>query len=108
MAFKLPFKNTPMSGQVRTLIYEEGGDWYGVALEFNIVEVGDSPQEVMVMLSEAIDGYIETASKKKLSIGVLNQKVNELYDMLWQAGEDNKTQKQKVYSTGLQPINSFA
>jgi predicted RNase H-like HicB family nuclease len=108
MTFKLPFKNTPMSGQVRTLIYQEDGIWYGVALEFNIVEVGDSPQEVMIMLNEAIEGYIEAATKKKLSIAVLNQKVDKMFDQLWESGEENKSKKQRVYSTGLQPIVNFA
>lgn len=102
------FKNTPHNGQVRTLIYEEGGLWYGVALEFNIVESGDSPQEVMIMLDEAIRGYVETALKKKLSIGVLNQPVNQSYDKLWRSNEHKKSSKQKVYSTGLHPLTALA
>lgn len=105
---KRGFKNTPYSGQVRTLIYEEGGVWYGVALEFNIVETGDSPQEVMIMLDEAIAGYVETAHKKKLSIGVLNQSVDSFFEELWISGQEKKNQKQKVYSTGRQPLAAFA
>lgn len=102
------FKNTPHSGQVRTLIYEEEGVWYGVALEFNIVEVGDSPQEVMIMLDEAIAGYVETAHKKKLSIGVLNQEVDADLDLLWTTGEASKAAKQNIYSRGQQPLAAFA
>ena len=99
------FKNTPYSGQVRTLIYEEEGTWYGVALEFNIVETGDTPQEVMIMLDEAIAGYIEAVNKTKVSMGILNQDVDSVFENLWQNGEKLKNSgKQKVYSTGRQPI----
>jgi predicted RNase H-like HicB family nuclease len=102
------FKNTPYNGEVRTLIYQEDDTWYGVALEFNIVETGSNPQEVMIMLDEAIAGYIEATYKTKMSIGVLNQKVNELFDTLWKTGEAMKESKQKVYSAGRQPLAAFA
>ncbi len=42
--------NTHRSGSVRSIIFREKGEWFGVALEFNIVEAGDSPEEVMMLL----------------------------------------------------------
>lgn len=105
MAYKPSFKNTSYQGNVRTLIYEEGGVWYGVALEFNIVESGDSPQEVMVLLAEAINGYVEATNIAKSSISVLNQEVDPLFEKLWDYDHKGKSKfRQKVYSAGRQPI----
>lgn len=105
----MSFKNTSYSGNVRTLIYEENGTWYAVALEFNIVETGDSPQEVMLLLNEALSGYVEAAHKAKSSIGVLNQAVNPLFDKLWSIDhETTGKRKQRVYNAGTQSIAALA
>jgi len=91
------------------VIFEEDGEWVGVALEFNIVETGDSPQEVSVLLDEAIIGYIEAAQKAKLSIGVLNQEVDPKYEELWDAGNsDIETDRNRVYRVSAQPIASLS
>ncbi len=107
----MAFKNTPYSGKVRTVIYQHEGEWYGAALEFNVIESGDSPQEVMILLDEAIQGYVETAHKAKLS-SVLNQEVDSTLDTLWHAGQNAKKSKvprqHKIYSAGSQSIPAFA
>ena len=59
----MSFLNTTHSGSVRNVIFQENGEWFAVALEFNIVETGDSPQEVMVLLDTAIKGYVDSARK---------------------------------------------
>ncbi|HEX2792374.1 MAG TPA: hypothetical protein VHO23_01485 [Candidatus Paceibacterota bacterium] len=101
----MPFLNTRHTGSVRSLIYEEDGEWFGVALEFNIVETGDSPQEVSVLLDEAILGYIEAAQKNKLSISVLNQDTDPVYESLWEAGNSEKEEERKrVYKVSAQTI----
>lgn len=105
----MSFLNTPYSGSVRTVIFEEGGEWFGAALEFNIVEKGDSPQEVMMLLDNAVKGYVEASGKSKLSMGVLNQEVDPEYEALWgqDASEYGRAGK-KVYSVSTQPLAALA
>lgn len=76
--------NIPKKGVVRTIIFKDGGSWYGVALEFNIVESGDDFDVVMFNLQEAIRGYVE--SQKKIKGGryyPLNQKPVAEYEEMW-------------------------
>ncbi len=94
---------------MRNVIFQERGTFYGAALEFNIVERGDSPQEVMLLLDDAIKGYVESAQKNKLSISVLNQLVDPEYEALWCAGQDgSKKIGRRVYSTSSQSIAALA
>lgn len=79
----MKYRNTLQKGSVRTIIFKEGKEWFGVALEFNIVETGDDPREVMIALDEAIRGYVISARKGKLRPLVLNQKADEEYERLW-------------------------
>jgi predicted RNase H-like HicB family nuclease len=76
--------NTPTKGQVRCIIFREGDTWYGVALEFNIVESGDSFDVVNFNLQEAIQGYVASQRKTKGSrVSPLNQKPDKEYENLW-------------------------
>ncbi len=95
--------NTPQKGQIRSIIFKEGDTWYGVALEFNIVEEGDDPREVMVMLDEAIRGYVESAKQARLGSSVLNQEVDPEYEQMWQNLQQNKAVKSpiQVYNTSI-------
>ena len=105
LAGTMAFKNTLRNGQVRNVIFKEGDSFFGAALEFNIVEQGDSPQEVMLLLDEAVKGYVESAQKNKLSISVLNQDVDPEYESLWNAGRKGSQKgKRRVYSTSSQSI----
>ena len=45
----------------------------------NIVESGDNPIEVLAMLFEAAEGYVESARKIKSQPSILNQKTDEEY-----------------------------
>ena len=102
-------KNTLENGQIRVIIFQEGNIWYGVALEFNIVESGDDPREVMLMLDEAIRGYVEATKKEKLSISVLNQETNSEYEKLWENAQAKKADTpSNVYISGLFPFSSLA
>lgn len=96
----MKYKNTLKNGKVRYIIFKEGDTWYGVALEFNIVEEGDNPLQVMASLFEAIQGYVETAQKLKLRPMPLNQKPDEEYQKLW-----DKLEKEKEKS--VMPKNIF-
>ncbi|MDO8522196.1 MAG: hypothetical protein Q7S08_02830 [bacterium] len=76
--------NTANKGKVRTIIFKEGDTWYGVALEFNIVESGDDAEVVNFNLQEAIQGYVESQKKIKGSrVSPLNQKSDVEYEKLW-------------------------
>ncbi|MCX6718257.1 MAG: hypothetical protein NTY81_01475 [Candidatus Staskawiczbacteria bacterium] len=80
----MSYKNTLKKGSVRYVIFKEADTWYGVALEFNIVEEGKDPLKVMSSLFEAIQGYVETAQKLKLRPMPLNQKPDTEYQKLWE------------------------
>jgi len=105
----MAFKNTLRKGQVRNVIFKDGNAFYGAALEFNIVEVADSPQEAMLLLDEAMKGYVEVARKHKLPISVLNQQADPDYLALWNAGQKGAaTTGRQVYSTSSQSIAALA
>ncbi len=86
----MKIKNTLQKGAIRTIIFREGNTWFGVALEFNIVEVGDSPQEVMILLDEAIRGYVISARKAKVRSHILNQTPDPMYEKMWSRLEQHK------------------
>lgn len=102
----MKYKNTLNKGSVRIIIFRENHTWYGVALEFNIVEEGDNPFEVMALLDEALKGYIETARKLKLRPHPLNQKPDPEYQELWNKLEERKREKisKPVYFWGRTPF----
>ncbi len=84
----MKYRNTLQKGSVRNIIFRQGKVWFGVALEFNIVETGDDAQEVMILLEEAVRGYLASARKGKLNAAVLNQKSEPEYENLW-LGKNN-------------------
>ena len=101
--------NTTQKGSIRCIIFREGDTWYGVALEFNIVESGNDPREVMLLLDEAMRGYIKGVSKAKLSYSVLNQKTDPEYEQLWSRIESKKPIRSplKVYSSASVMVTSL-
>jgi len=101
----MKYKNTLNKGSVRYIIFKEDGVYYGVALEFNIIEEGDNPTEVMASLFQSIEGYIETARKIKSRPMPLNQKTDVEYEEMWDKLKSNKKLKQQeVYSFGYNPF----
>lgn len=69
---------------VRCITFKDGDTWYGVALEFNIVEAGDDAEVARINLEEAMKGYVETQQKIKGSrVSPLNQKPDKEYESLW-------------------------
>ncbi len=74
-------KNTLEKGSVRYVVFKENNVWYAVGLEFNIVESGDTPQESLLLLFEALIGYIEAARKIKFK-NVLNQEIDPEYEKM--------------------------
>ena len=96
----MKYKNTLQKGSVRFIIFREGDTWYGVCLDFNIVEAGDTPQEATLLLSEAIEGYLESARKVKARPYILNQKPDPEYEEMWDRIEEKKTLSKEVFSFG--------
>ena len=94
-------KNILQKGSVRYIVFREEDTWYAVGLEFNIVESGDTPREALLLLFEAIQGYVESARRVKARPGILNQKTDKEYEKLWDTLEERKTpKKQEVYTFG--------
>ncbi len=85
------------------MIFKKGHTWYGVALELNIVETGNDPREVGLMLGEAMHEYVEVALHIKASPKVLNQKTSPEYEKLWKQLETKTTTKATptVYTSGF-------
>ena len=75
--------NNLPQGSVRYIVFKEDSAWFAVALEFNIVESGDDPQEALILLFEAIKGYIASAVKNNIASEVLYQVPAEEYENLW-------------------------
>ncbi len=102
----MKYKNTLKKGSIRTIIFQEDNEWFGVALEFNIVEHGNDPREVMIMLDEAIRGYVQSARKANLGLHVLNQTPDVEYESLWKKLEAKKFTLSpiRVHSFGLRAL----
>lgn len=100
--------NSFKQGKIRVLVFRERGVWYGAALELNIVESGDDPREVLLMLDEAIRGYIRSAQKTK-NVSLLNQKPDSEYEKLWSNVQVNKPIPSpiQVYSANAMMISSL-
>ncbi len=101
-------KNNLQKGSVRYIVFKDGATWYAVALEFNIVESGDDPREVLMLLFEAIQGYIKSAGKAKIRPHILNQKTDKEYEEMWAALKKKKRPKIKsplsIYTFGQRPL----
>ena len=97
-------KNTPKQGSFRYIVFKDGNTWYAVALEFNIVESGDTHEEAYILLQNAVNGYIESLNKVKglRDYSPLNQKPADEYEKLWDLLEKKKPipSPYKVHSFG--------
>ena len=98
------YKNTLQRGSVRVLVFREDDVWYAAALEFNIVEAGDTPNEALVLLFEAVRGYLESAKKIKARPNILNQSVDREYEQKWNVGMGAKRQPESIFFTGRMNI----
>jgi hypothetical protein len=94
-------KNTLQRGSVRYIVFRENNEWYAAGLEFNIVESGSTPQEAILLLFEALSGYVESARKINARPYILNQKSDIEYEQMWQNIHNNKVGvDKKVYTSG--------
>jgi hypothetical protein len=86
-------KNSLQKGSVRYVVFREQGTWYAAGLEFNIVESGTTSQEALLLLFEAMEGYLEIARKVKVRPHVLNQVVDREYETMWTNFNSQKYQR---------------
>ena len=104
----MKYKNTLQKGSVRYIVFKEAGQWYAVGLEFNIVEFGNDPREVLLSLFEGIQGYLSAARKVKARPYILNQKSDPEYEQLWKALEagnkESVSNKLQVATFGRQAL----
>lgn len=84
------FSNTAQKGSVRYIVFKEEDTWYGVGLEFNIVESGDDPRVVLFNLFEAMSGYVESFKKSNARPHPLNQQADKEYEELWNLLQENQ------------------
>ena len=102
----MKYKNTLKKGSVRFLIFRDGGSYFGVALEFNVMVEASSPQEAYIFLNEAAQGYLEAAQKVKLRPGVLNQKTDPEYEKMWDEYKNRKVKEKYESIVNKLPIFS--
>lgn len=88
--YTMKCKNTLQKGSIRYIVFREAKTWYAVGLEFNIVEAGDDPREVLLSLLEAIQGYAKSAKKVKARPHILNQVADPEYEKLWKQLQERK------------------
>lgn len=81
------FKNTLQKGSVRYVVFKEKDTFFGVALEFNLIIEAATQIEAIVLLNEAVQGYLESARKFKLRPYVLNQVADSEYEKMWQGAQ---------------------
>lgn len=93
------FKNTLQKGSVRYVVFKEKDTFFAVALEFNVVVEGASQIEAIVLLNEAIAGYLGSARKFKLRPHVLNQAVDSEYEKMWQDAQKSDVKRSATRST---------
>lgn len=86
-------QNTLARGRYRWIIFKDGKEWVGAALEFNIIVTGDDPRVVEADLQEAAVGYLEAVRKLKgmrpqQMAGILNQTPDESYEARYVAAQE--------------------
>ena len=106
-------KNSSKKRKVRSLIFWDNDDstWYAVALEFNLVESGDTPGEAMGMLTRAMQGYLAAVRKEKFPAKFLNKKASTEYEKLWkqsQAAKPSKKIENTIFSSSVISLPSLA
>lgn len=102
----MKYRNTLQKGSVRYLVFKDKDTFFGVALEFNIVVEGTHPMEALLLLHEAVAGYLETARKVKILPHILNQKPDPEYEKMWQEYQGRKLKEKYEHIVRGLPIFS--
>lgn len=102
------FKNTIQKGNFRSIVFKEGGVWYAVALEFNLIIDANDPETAFFSLLQLAKDYIDVVKENNLRPFALNQVPQKEYLDLWY--KLNKNEKipspyQEVYQYGVNSIS---
>lgn len=100
--------NTPAQTAIRYLVFKEDNAWYAVALELGIVVDGETPEETLLSLFEAINGVIAVQVDPKYTGKTFYQpEIDPEYEALWeqaQAGKRPIKSPYQIYTTGLRQV----
>jgi len=97
---KKPLKNN----EIRFIIFQKEKNWYGVALELNIIEIHKDPNTTLYNLIEAITGYIETAIKNNIQLSSLKQTPDKKYETIWNQISKTNQQKNNIFMFGKKTL----
>lgn len=87
------FNHAVSYASVRYIVFREGAAWYGACLELNIVEHGSTPQEALLLLFEAVQGYSEAARSVR-ALSLLRQEADPEYEKMWRDAAQGISKKQ--------------
>lgn len=81
MTKNLIFNNSYSQGQVHSFIYKDPNEkvFTGVALEFDLVIKGKTPEKVEECLMDTIENYLRNVVDNELSEELLNQPADKKY-----------------------------
>jgi len=88
--------NTKNSGLARTIIFPYKKGFLAVCLDFDIIEKGETREELEKSIKEAVIGYIECVCKCNLNDDLLNRHADKRYWKMYESYLDligNKAKK---------------
>ena len=93
---------------IRYIVFREKDTWYGVALELNIVVDGDTADQVVASLFDAITGYHDVQDAPQFEGKTFHDPaVDPQYETLWkQAQQAKKPTKSpyQIYTSGTRQL----
>ena len=100
--------NTKNIGIARTIVFPCKGGYRGVCLDFDIIEEGETRDEVEKSMKEAVIGYIENICKNNLDDKLLNRHADKKYWKLYESYIDMmKNKDSKPVSANLKKSSLF-
>jgi predicted RNase H-like HicB family nuclease len=100
--------NTKKQGIARTMIFPCKGGYMAVCLDFDIIEEGDTREELEESMKEAVIGYIENVCKNNLDDKLLNRHADKKYWKIYDSYLDMmKNSTKKSISANLKRSSLF-
>ena len=93
---------------IRYIVFREKDTWYGVALELNIVVDGDTADQVVASLFDAITGYHDVQDDPQFEGKTFHEPaVDPEYEALWKQSQQAKGSIKsplQVYTSGTRQL----
>jgi len=100
--------NTKNIGLARTIVFPCKGGFRAVCLDFDIIEEGETRDEVEKSIKEAVVGYIEAVCKNNLEDELLNRRADKKYWKIYEEYLDlMKNKAKKPVSSNLKKSSLF-